>query len=404
MNYRCIEGYDKYNVYENGDVVNVYTQNKIKPYTIQNGQTYVSLCNNEKKYSKKTLSRLIYEVYNECTLSTSDIIRFKDNDKTNFNYNNLIKIERINMFKIDEEIELDPTKEWKKIMDEYYISNYGDIFSIKKHIYLQPVGDLHKYYTIKLSCNQTRTRKSFLLHRLVYKMFNAEIGENNIIQHKDKNIHNNYIGNLIETKSSHSKCKKYDPSNIVIHQYSMDKKLIRIWVSMEEIKEKLGYNISLITSCCLNQNKTTYGYIWRFVKVNDKIIKNINQYSKDGSLLKIWKSLEEITEELNYNKYYIIECCKNNRKTTYGYIWKYDNIIVNENDKIEYNIKDEKIKYNLGYAKEIYQINLHKNTIIKKYDSMAQIFKELNKKIGNNIRLVCEGKRKSAFGYRWKFV
>jgi hypothetical protein len=35
MNYRCIEGYDKYNVYENGDVVNVYTQNKMKPTTIQ---------------------------------------------------------------------------------------------------------------------------------------------------------------------------------------------------------------------------------------------------------------------------------------------------------------------------------------------------------------------------------
>ena len=44
------------------------------------------------------------------------------------------------------------------------------------------------------------------------------------------------------------------------------------------------------------------------------------------------------------------------------------------------------------------------NELVKIFDSVNDAFRELNKTYGNNIRLVCEEKRKSAFGYKWKWI
>ena len=50
--------------------------------------------------------------------------------------------------------------------------------------------------------------------------------------------------------------------------------------------------------------------------------KKIEQYSKDGKLLKVWDSIKE-TENYGFNKNAIVSCCKGRSKTSGGYIWKY---------------------------------------------------------------------------------
>ena len=50
----------------------------------------------------------------------------------------------------------------------------------------------------------------------------------------------------------------------------------------------------------------------------------VRQLSKDGALIRIWKSFAEIDRETNFNKSYICLCCKGKYKYAYGYIWEYD--------------------------------------------------------------------------------
>lgn len=59
-------------------------------------------------------------------------------------------------------------------------------------------------------------------------------------------------------------------------------------------------------------------------------------------------------------------------------------------------------------AKKVKQIDKNTNEVIKIWESMHQIDRETNfsksKTAFKNISLVCKGKNKTAFGYRWEFV
>lgn len=41
------------------------------------------------------------------------------------------------------------------------------------------------------------------------------------------------------------------------------------------------------------------------------------------SIIKLWKSANEIERELNYSHVSICNCCNGKYKTAYGYKWKY---------------------------------------------------------------------------------
>lgn len=51
--------------------------------------------------------------------------------------------------------------------------------------------------------------------------------------------------------------------------------------------------------------------------------KSIIQYSLDGKFIRIWESTNAITKELGFDNSAIIRCCKGNQKSSYGFIWRY---------------------------------------------------------------------------------
>lgn len=53
--------------------------------------------------------------------------------------------------------------------------------------------------------------------------------------------------------------------------------------------------------------------------VPSKHRKSINQYDKQGNLIKTWDSIMEIEEELNYNHSYISRCVRKKHPTAYNY-------------------------------------------------------------------------------------
>ena len=47
------------------------------------------------------------------------------------------------------------------------------------------------------------------------------------------------------------------------------------------------------------------------------------QYTKSGQPVRVWENLVSIRHETGWNDWHIEECCKGNRKTAKGYIWRY---------------------------------------------------------------------------------
>ena len=57
-------------------------------------------------------------------------------------------------------------------------------------------------------------------------------------------------------------------------------------------------------------------------KAGEKLAKKVGQYSKDGQLIKIWKSLHD-AERNGFHVGHICSCCQGKRKTHHVFKWKY---------------------------------------------------------------------------------
>jgi hypothetical protein len=68
---------------------------------------------------------------------------------------------------------------------------------------------------------------------------------------------------------------------------------------------------------------------------------------------------------------------------------------------LEWITNKQNITHSQGKGVSQYTLD---DIFIKNYNSVNDAFRELNKVYGANIKLVCEGKRKTAFGYKWKWI
>lgn len=58
--------------------------------------------------------------------------------------------------------------------------------------------------------------------------------------------------------------------------------------------------------------------------------KPVGQYTRDGELVKIWPSAIEVQRKTGFGQGYISKVANGNRKTAYGFIWKYKNETMEE--------------------------------------------------------------------------
>lgn len=140
-------------------------------------------------------------------------------------------------------------------------------------------------------------------------------------------------GNLtLETKL---KISTTSPNRKIIYQFSPKGNLIKKWNGVRDVERTLNFLSSTISKACSDKtnNNSAYGFYWSYSEnlnnfsgigqENNKL--QIQQFSIDGKLIKIWSSISIAAKETNSSKASIIRCCKNKQKTCNNFIWKYLN-------------------------------------------------------------------------------
>jgi hypothetical protein len=132
----------------------------------------------------------------------------------------------------------------------------------------------------------------------------------------------------------------------------------------------------------------------------------------DGKFIKEWSSSYEAARCFNTDGSCLMKCAKGQYRFYNGFIWSYNKIlsedrIIKANNPIKRS-KESKIKMSIAaknrtdHKKPIIQYDKNMN-FIKEWKCSQDVLLELNKNGSGMLSECLHNKRKTAFGYIWKF-
>lgn len=139
-----------------------------------------------------------------------------------------------------------------------------------------------------------------------------------------------------------------------------------------------------------------YGDLISKIKIdNNHCGKSVIQYTKDGVLIKEWKSAAEIERELGYHAENISACCLNKEKSSNNFIWQFSDVKLT-------NKKIKDVNYKAHHYKKVNMLSLD-GTILTTFNSVREA-SEYVKCPSYQISKVCTGKQTTCRGYKWEFL
>lgn len=249
----------------------------------------------------------------------------------------------------------------------------------------------------KEHCSKASQKKGFYLHNAIYKYGQ----ENFSIEEIDRTENEKQI-NILEQKwikyyNSTDKTKGYNLTNggDGINKYNWEE-FRYLWDKGYSIKEIANiYNCDRHTVGESLKNYKNYSYE-ESLKRSSYHKKSIDKYDKDKNLLKTYPSIKEAAIDNNCSSSTIAKCIKDKTYSAKGFYWN------NHGEPLPEKI----IIKNKRNAVKIRQYDLEDN-YIKTFPSAAAAAKEIKpngniNSISSCILQVCKGKRKTAYGYKWK--
>lgn len=115
-------------------------------------------------------------------------------------------------------------------------------------------------------------------------------------------------------------------------QFNKKGEIIAEYDSIIEASEATGIAFGNISAVCLGDNKTSFGYVWRFkgddfnkfkIENNIKTKKKVVQYTMDRKYVNEYPSISDAWRETGIDYRNISAVCNGNRKSANGYIWKF---------------------------------------------------------------------------------
>ncbi len=420
---------NRYKISNHGKVYSLLNKKERKPY-LSYGKLRIRLYIGKKKVKDYYIHKLVYESFKNNIKNSQHVYHIDNNIYNNY----------IDNLKLIMEPPILPNETWKDIdgyKNRYKISNLGRVYSSVSNKLLKQCTNLSGYKYIKLF-NKKGKDICFLVHRLVALNFIGKIPDGRVVDHIDRNKLNNNKTNLrIVTVSTNNKNVDRKDHNI-IQQYDLDGKLLCEYDKMSDVLKKCSIKSPKHIYDCMNRHrKTSHGFIWKYKykkkkkkkeSVKDNNFKQIGIFDDDdfsnyeinklGQIRNI--KTKKILKNSIHDGYYKVNITSKKKKykrrvhrlLAHVYIAKENNEynVVNHIDENKLNNDlnnlewtTHKLNTQHSLAIKVKQINKKTNELIKIHNSIRDAYRALGKKCGKNIPLVCTGKQKSAFGYKWLF-
>ena len=182
------------------------------------------------------------------------------------------------------------SEEWRDVVGYeglYQVSSEGRVKSlerkvphcsggerIKKERILKPGADRGGYLRVDL-CDGGKSRM-FSVHRLVCQAFHDNPENKLDVNHINENKTDNRACNL-EWSTRKENCN-HGTRNVrmaiaksrPIAQYTLNGKLLKVWPSTAEVERRAGFDHSAISKAANGNRKTAYGFIWKYVERKEK--------------------------------------------------------------------------------------------------------------------------------------
>lgn len=160
------------------------------------------------------------------------------------------------------------------VYEDYLIDEDGNVFSKKRNRQLTKNYDTKKYHWVKICVNGNT--KCLKLHRCLLSTYNADgYFEGAEVNHINEIKTDNRLTNLewCTPQYNHNygtrniragKSLTNGNNSIPVFQYDLEGNFIKKWPSANEIKRVLGLKIQHICEVCRGERKSAYGFIWKY--------------------------------------------------------------------------------------------------------------------------------------------
>lgn len=127
----------------------------------------------------------------------------------------------------------------------------------------------------------------------------------------------------------------------------------------------------------------------------------VKQYSLKGEFIAEYRSITEAGNAVSGNPNNIAYCCKNNQKTSSGYIWRYANDVLTQEHINWCNFREPSLNVRVnGFSVSQYKRN---GEFVKEYRSVKEASRSTGI-IDSNISSCCKRSTKTAGGYIWRYT